>query len=39
MRKPQLCLDSVLENKDFNLKITEKTLYCVTVVSINTNGM
>jgi len=38
MKKPQLCLNCNFENKDDNIKITEKTLYNVTVKSVNTNG-
>ncbi|XP_025193812.1 uncharacterized protein LOC112593566 isoform X2 [Melanaphis sacchari] len=39
MRKPQLCLNCHLETKDLDVRITEKTLYNVTVKSIDSNGM
>lgn len=38
MRKPQLCINCSLENTDFDLKITEKTLYNVIVKSVTVNG-
>lgn len=39
MRRPQLSLNCHLESKDLDIKITEKTLYKITVKSIDPNGM
>ncbi|XP_026804803.1 uncharacterized protein LOC113548228 [Rhopalosiphum maidis] len=39
LRKPQLCLNCHLETKHLDVKITEKTLYNVTVKSIDSNGI
>ncbi|KAE9535821.1 hypothetical protein AGLY_007722 [Aphis glycines] len=39
LKKPQLCLNCHLETKYLDVKITEKTLYNVTVKSIDRNGM
>ncbi|XP_015365129.1 PREDICTED: uncharacterized protein LOC107162646 [Diuraphis noxia] len=39
LRRPQLCLNCHLESKDLDIKITEKTLYKITVKSIDPKGM
>ncbi|XP_050421406.1 uncharacterized protein LOC126833881 [Adelges cooleyi] len=39
MKKPQLCLTCELETKNLNFKVTEKTLYNVTVIAIKSNGI